>query len=292
MSRSIQDIYNLIIAEKQANEILEDLSPDNDNYTNLLSDLKNGSKVAVWRLWAYITAIILFTQENLWVKYRDELRVLAQRTNVGTREWYREQVLNFQFGYSLIYNTDFLRYEYGVIDEAAKIIKHVAVEVIGGSLLIKTAKELDGERTPLGTAELVALNAFVNQIYLPGDNVTVISFNADVMRIELNVFYNPLVLDSDGSLLLDPSSYPVQIAIENYLKTLDFNGAFNAVKLVDEIQKVEGVAYPVITDIQAKYGSASYAPVNTVYNSIAGYIKHDDTAGNSLVDTINYIPNV
>lgn len=292
MARTVQQIYDSIIAEKDAKSLLQDLSPAADNYQTFLNDLNSPSKVAVWRLWIYIVAIVMWTQEQLWEVYKADLLEIAGAANVGTRQWYRDQVLNFQYGYSLTYNNEKLRYEYAVIDEAAKIVKHVAVEVVSGSIRIKTAKEVGGVRTPLSTAELASVNAFIDTIYLPGDSVAAVSFNADLMKVTAEIHYDPLVLNTDGSLIVSPSIFPVHDAINEYLRNLDFNGDFNSVFLVDAIQASTGVKFPVITNIEAKYGVAAYANVNNVYSSIAGYIKHDDTPGNSLDDLLTFIPNV
>lgn len=66
MARSIEDIYNSIIAEKQTMGTLTGATPVNDTYQSILADLTSASRVADWRLWCYIMSIGLWLHEALW----------------------------------------------------------------------------------------------------------------------------------------------------------------------------------------------------------------------------------
>ncbi len=57
MARKILEIYDEIIEEKELQPSLTGLLPLGETSDNLLDDLTSGSKVAVWRLWAYLTAV-------------------------------------------------------------------------------------------------------------------------------------------------------------------------------------------------------------------------------------------
>ena len=59
LARTILEIYDSIIAEKQNMASLNALQPSIDSSQDLLNDLTSSSKVAVWRLWAFITAVAI-----------------------------------------------------------------------------------------------------------------------------------------------------------------------------------------------------------------------------------------
>ena len=53
MARTIGEIYDLLVAEKNNQPTLAALQPAIDDEQTLLSDLTSASKVAIWRLWLY-----------------------------------------------------------------------------------------------------------------------------------------------------------------------------------------------------------------------------------------------
>ena len=95
MARTIAEIYDSIIAEKQNMSSLNALQPSIDSSQDLLNDLTSSSKVAVWRLWAFITAVainvfeVIHDQHVAWIENR------ATQIPTGTTIWYHEQSLLF-----------------------------------------------------------------------------------------------------------------------------------------------------------------------------------------------------
>jgi len=81
----------------------------------------------------------------------------------------------------------------------------------------------------------------------------------------------------------------VEAAIKGYLKNLPFDGQVKTSALIDAIQKVEGVSDVVVSTIQAKTNTGSYANVVRVYNTVAGYIQIDE-ANFPLATNLTYIP--
>ena len=66
MARTISEIYDEIIAEKELSTTLNaGLLPVGTTYDDLISELSAKSKVAVWRLWAYIVAVQSWVNEKL-----------------------------------------------------------------------------------------------------------------------------------------------------------------------------------------------------------------------------------
>ena len=88
----------------------------------------------------------------------------------------------------------------------------------------------------------------------------------DPLRVQLQIYYNPLILDSTGTRL-DGGGKPVEDAIKKYLNNLEYGGVFYSSALVDVIQATEGVKDVVLksttwqgaTELRRKIESVSGA---------------------------------
>lgn len=143
-----------------------------------------------------------------------------------------------------------------------------------GVLTLKVAKEVGGKKVPLELQEKRAFRAYMNQIKDAGTQIRVVSNKGDIIFIELEVYVDPLVIytenetDSDkqnvGKLLNNLAISPVEDAINEYVSTLEFNGAFVPTYLIDKVQKVPGVALPLLRKISIKKEGEDTE--NVVYN--------------------------
>ncbi len=265
MARKIDEIYLAILQEK--------------NLHTELDELNSTSKVAVFNLWAYIVAVVMWTLENLFDQHKAEIDQKIAMLKPHSPQWYRENALQFQYGQTLVP-------ESGTYDntglsaqqiEQRKIIKQAAVTEIDGKLRIKVAKELDGEFVPLDNDdELPAFKEYIGMKKDAGVRITTDSLPADLLKLELDIWYNPLVLRVDGSRIDGSNQEPVKSAINNYLRNLPFNGEYANTRLVDELQKVDGLVYPVIKTSQAKYGLLPYTQIDEKYIPDAGYMRIDE----------------
>lgn len=280
MARTILEIYNSIIAEKQTLSSLNNLQPNIDSGQQLLNDLTSPSNVAVWRLIFFVIAVAIWSLENLFDIHVKWIENRASELVVGSEKWYELKAREFQIGDDLEF--DGITYKYPVINESNKIVKVVAAKQSAGAVLIKVAK-LDGlDPIPLTTEELDAFTAYMNKIKFAGIKTPCLSREADELSIEYRVYYNPLVLNSDGELLTDTSIKPVEEAINNYCKNLPFNGLFSVTDLTDKIQKSTGVVNPVYLSGQVRYGLLPWVNLQDYYNPNAGYL--------TATMSIEYIP--
>lgn len=276
--RTVSEIYNEIIVEKDNN--LPTLQPSSDTTQNLLDDLSSNSKVAIWRLWAYLTSVAIWTHEKLFELFKKEIQTIADKANTGTVRWYQERGFDFQFGDALVYNNG--SYKYVQIDSSKQIVKRVAiVERPDGSVFIKAAK-LDAQGLPdaLSSAELTALKAYYQNIKFAGTRLAVNSYPADELRVYYTIYYNPIHPLSDVKTA-------VEQAIEEHIITLEFNGTLYITKLTDAIQRALGVVDPIFDNAEARYGLLPYTAFSRSYQANAGYLKID--ASNPLSSTITYI---
>lgn len=272
MARSISTIYEAIIAEKESQSSLDGLLPANEEYTTFLSDLSSASKVAIWRLWAYITAVAIHTHEVVYDLFKEEVQAIADAAAPGTPAWYQKKVLEFQYEDSLVYQ-DF-QYIYDPIDEDARIITRCAVqERSDGAVLIKVAKDVSDEPAPLITAEKNALESYVAKIKFAGTRVAVLSQAADVIDLDYAIYYDPLIP-------LATVKANLQAQMDAFLAQLDFNAEFRITRFTDFLQQAEGVVDPVFNSASVTPDGGSAQAVQIRYLPVAGYFEYADTAAN------------
>ena len=92
MARSIQDIQQLIYAQKAQEPALENLN--------------STSKVAIWRLWVYIISVAIWSLEKLFDLHRTDINKRLTELKPHTARWYRSKALAFQYGFSLSLESD------------------------------------------------------------------------------------------------------------------------------------------------------------------------------------------
>ncbi|MEW5675596.1 hypothetical protein ABGT15_04730 [Flavobacterium enshiense] len=145
-----------------------------------------------------------------------------------------------------------------------------------GVVFIKVATESGGYISPVDLNVLSSFKEYIARIKDAGNQVIVSSLPGDVLKLHLNVFVDPLTIyikpqdikyykelmmgnpipedyefdPQNGALISKPSVKPVEKAIEDYLKNIEFNGAFVKSFLVDTIQKAEGVKIPVLKSVK------------------------------------------
>jgi len=117
--------------------------------------------------------------------------------------------------------------------------------------------------------------------------VEIVSSVGDDLRLVVDIYYDPMVLDGEGRLRKEPSRKPVEETINKFITSLPFNGEFIPVKLQDALQETEGVAIPEILSIESKYAANDWATIQGKVVPNAGYLKIEPE---NL--TLNYKPNV
>lgn len=286
MSRTITEIYDTIIAEKQSLSALDELQPNIDSSQTLLNDLTSTSKVAIWRLFIFLFSTAVWMHEQIFDKFKEEVDERVKDASTGNIRWYWKQAFLFQFGDSLSYIDN--KYQYATIDETKKIVERASVFEVGSQLRMKVAK-LDsvGAPVPLSSVELTAFNDYMNKIKFAGTNVAIISSLPDQIQIYYSITVNQQVLSLTGESLSAPGTYPVEDVINKYIKDLPFDGVLNFTKLTDKIQEVDGVIDPVYGKSGASYGSLPFQEiVKNYYQPNAGHLVVAPT--NPLSQTITY----
>jgi hypothetical protein len=294
MARTIIQIYDEMIAEKQINTALTDLQPNIESGQNLLNDLTSASKVAVWRLIFFTVAVAIWTHEKIFDLHKLEIEKRASELITGTLRWYSEQALAFQYGDILVWNNQLLKYEYSSGSTGQKIVARAStIEVVGANnqIRIKIAKlNNSGKLVPLSASEQNSFTTYINKIKFAGVNVAITNINPDQLKLSIRVDYNPLILTSTGELISTPGVYPVRDAINNYIANLPFDGVFNINAMIDKIQSADGVIDPVVLSCEAQTGSTPYVPISQNYTADAGYLEIDPSFPLDNTSVIIYNP--
>lgn len=250
-----------------------------------LSAVSTNSKVGVLRTILYVVSFAIALLRELFELHKQEVEDSIDNKQRHDLYWYKNLALSYQYGYNLVSETDY--YDNSNLTdeeiESSKIVKYaVAVEEVDKSTVyIKVA---NSDRAPLSSDELTAFKAYLNEVVDLGVHVTVVNEVADQLKLELDVYYDPKVLRSDGALLSSTSTFPVKEAIINFVNQLDFNATYTSLALIDALQIVDGVEIPEVKAAYYKYGVMSFQPIQGRYISKSGNI---DVSEEDLI--INYI---
>ena len=143
MARTIEQIQNEILKAKETEASL--------------NELNSTSKVAIWRLWAYITAFVIYTLELVFDQHKAEVLDALTQQKPHTARWYRNKALAFQYGFDLRSETDLFDNTGKSKEEIenSKIIKYSAVTEVEteSRLIVKIATEQGGELQPISQGQ-------------------------------------------------------------------------------------------------------------------------------------------
>ncbi len=274
MARTIEQIQQSIISAKTADATL--------------STLTSTSNVAIWLLWTYIVAVCHWVLETLFDSHKAEVTDIIATQKPHTLQWYVTKTKQFQFGVTLPPETD--SYAATTTDPAVAIIQYAAAVELSNLVRIKAATLSGGVLAPISSVQLNALTGYLNRIKDAGVRLQVTSNNPDMLRLILNIYYNPLVLNAAGERLDGTSLTPIKDAVNNFLANLPFNGLFVLNNLVAALQGIEGVVIGEIVAAAATYASVPYTPVTVEYTPDAGYMVLDEAFFNTNIHYFSHSP--
>lgn len=271
MARSLNDIQQSILDAKEANTELAALEVLTANEKASLSNLTSTSKVSVWRLIIYIIANAIYTFERILDVFKAEIEAKVKANRPHTQEWYKTKALAFQYGDTLV-DSD----EYTVIDKAKQIIKQVAIIEGDRKVILKIATLQGTELVKLSDINQVnAFAAYMHKVKDAGTLLEIVNQDADLLKVELDFYYDALLIRNDGTTITDNVNV-VQEAINNYLKSLDFNGNFDINKMTDYLQQAIGYQSLRLNYVGFKAGlAASFTQIDRKYQPLSGYMKLD-----------------
>lgn len=287
MARTVQQIF-----DEQKTEAIR-LATEADN-TELIAMFTNTSAFATWRIFFMIMAYAVWSLEKLWDAFQVVVNDIIAALTPHTPRWYRTKGLAFQYGFDLIDDSDKFDNTGYTTDEIAesKVVKYAAVNsaIVDDIrvLLIKIAGvDGSGNLVPVTVLQFTAFKAYMEELKDAG--VLLVYYNrvADLLRCEIDVYYNPLLLDDLGNRLDGLAGKPIEEAAKSYLLTLPFNGEFSNASFVDTIQNSFGVSNRnvFLKTMLRGIGGGAFGSVANSFIPDAGYATFD-------VLTINYIAHV
>lgn len=284
MARSIKDIKLQITTLFISSEVIQQA------YGLTASSVfeQEFSKVSIENILFETFAYVVWTLEKLFDIHTSQIDEALNQQKAGRPNDYKNAALNFQYGFPLLPNSvefDNTGYTSEQI-EASKIIKYCSVKESSQSarLIIKTASEVSGELQALTSVQENAFRAYMEDWYKwAGVKLSIINLPADELKITMQVFRNPLVIDANGQSILD-GDRPIELRIKQYLKELDFNGELVVNDLIERLRELPGVENVNILAMNSKaYNELAFTNISVSKIPEAGYFKITDFT------TISYV---
>lgn len=280
MARSVNEIQQAIIQDVAATPEL-----------NILT--QNTSKRAIWRLWTRVVATAISLLEQLIDLFQVQLEKTVDLTAPHTAQWLQAKVFDFQYDATnpqVVQLIDLIP-KYQVVNKDLCIVTRCSVKSdITNNVIIKVAKS--DPPAALSNDELNALQSYVNIVGVTGILYDVQSSESDKLYVEADIYYNGMY----SAVIFDY----VSNAIQNYLASIPFDGVVKISDLEIAIKNTTGVSDCVFKNIKARrhidpLTSATFLVQNNqvisrLWNTISGYMIPETTAGNTLLQTLNFIP--
>lgn len=262
------------------NELKEQILAEVANQ-EALEGLNSTSNVAIYRLWAYVVAVVMWLQYEFFNAFTEDMSQLIREQKRYSLLWFREKALQYRHGEDLPPFGD--EYATEVSDTTVLPIARAAVIELElqmrKHLFIKVASEENEALVQVSEPVKLGLQQYFGRIKPAGTKIVIFSEEADVLKLNIRFYYNPLVLDANGSRIDGFDETPVQNAIRSFLKDLPFNGELRLTALVDVLQNVPGCAdrEAYIDEASVIYGTLeNFQNISSNYVANSGYIEVSD----------------
>ena len=226
MSRTIKEIYNEAIAER--NRRLE------------LTEFASDSKMSVMNGILWVVAAVIYSFESLLDVFAVDISEAINGRINGTPAYYANALLQYQQGDELTVREDGLAFGYANIDETKRIVTQVSYmestddRNLDSKLILKVATGAKGSLSAIPPKELAPINAYINKLKVAGTRVEVISTKGDVLIPRLTVFHDGAVPESE---VYDS----IEEQLNAYMMDIDFDAAVYVSRLTDAIRRAKHV---------------------------------------------------
>lgn len=285
MTRTIQDIKKSMTEQFMTDEVIRAKYgfSEGDSFEDKFS------KVSLENIIFFIVASAIYALEALFGQFKDDVETKIAGSVIASIPWYHKMCLNFQYGDALVYDPRTMQYKYEIEDESKKVIKYASIREDNDGVEVLVSTEEDGKPSKVSDDVLMLFKQYLNAVKPAGVLVKVNSKMPDKLRINLKVQYDPLVLHSDGSLIANKDKFPVNQAISEYVAGIVYGGIFNKTKLVDAVQKAEGVVDVVISAVtMCPHDSDNYVGIlgNNAQAASGSFVVED------VNKEIQYVPEL
>lgn len=224
---------------RQLSEIYEQAKLARSQYLEL-TEFENDSKMSILDAFTWTTSACIWAFENILDVFKvDLVKDLQNRVN-GTAGYYASALLKYQSGDQLQMNEEGTAFHYPSQDTSKRIITKVSYSEFAEDgyhdkkLLLKVATGTPGQYQSIDRDELVAIQAYVDQISFAGTHSLVVSRKGDVLIPRVTVYY-------DGAVPPEEVYNNIETCLNEFLANLPFNGLVYVQRIIDAIQSAEHV---------------------------------------------------
>lgn len=226
MSRTIKDIYNEAVKER--NKRLE------------LAEFSNDSKLSIMNGITWAFAAVIYSFETLLDVFTLDISTAINSRVNGTPLFYVNALLQYQKGDELTVREDGLAFGYSEIDETKRIISQVSYSEsssdvnLDNKLILKVAQGEKGHLSPVAGDDLVLITSYLNKIKFAGTRIEVTSSEGDVLIPKLSVYYDGAIRETEIYDLIEEK-------LNDYMMTIDFDSSIYVSKIIEAIKNAEHV---------------------------------------------------
>lgn len=238
------------------------------------------SSASIENILFYCFAFAIWTLEVLFDKHRTEVERRIEQLEPHTLRWYVNKAKAFMYGYQLVKDADY----YDTTDmsetdiDKARIVKYAVASESNTVVYLKVAaRGEDGQPAKLNASQFASLTSYMNSVKDAGVAIKLVNENADRIRINMVVYYDPTVMNSDGAV--SDGTQPVLEAVKTVITNLPFNGVFRKSDLLAAIIDVSGVEVVDIVSVKVKTANAAD------FADVVGYDK--PYSGYYAIDSLN-----
>ena len=226
------------------------------------------SSASIENILFYCFAFAVWTLEVLFDKHRTEVERQIEQLEPHTLRWYVNKAKAFMYGYQLSTNADYYDTS-GMSDtdiDKAQVVKYAVASESNTVVYLKVAaKGSDGQPAKLNTSQFNSLTSYMNTVKDAGVSIKLVNEDADRIKINLVVYYDPTAMDSEGTT--EDGKQPVVEAVKTAITNLPFNGVFRKSDLLAAVTAVPGVEVADMVSIQVKTANAA------TFKDVVGYDK-------------------
>lgn len=235
------------------------------------------SRVSIESLLLYIIAASIWTLERLFDTHTQEVTDYIAAMKPHTLRWYQEKAKAFLYGLPLISGTDQYNTAGMTDDEIqqARVVTFAAVSETDSTLYLKLATtDSAGNPAPLSEDQRTAFAAYLAEYKDAGVRVDVTSVEGDYLRLDLTIYYDPILLNANGESK-QTGNKPVEETVKHYIENLPFNGEYRNNDLVDALQQTEGVRMVTLNNVANSVDGINFRNIDAYTIPYAGYFKYD-----------------
>jgi catechol 2,3-dioxygenase-like lactoylglutathione lyase family enzyme len=270
MARTVSEIKQEIAQYWTSEEAVQrayNIAPGADFETSFTKNCVESIKFHVFSMAAW-------TLEKLFDIHKAEITTIIDELKPHSLRWYVSKAKAFLLGLPLVKDTDY--YDTSALTDeqvkAAQVVKYVSASESDGVVYLKVAGDQGGDPAPLAPDAYNAFKEYIAEVKDAGVVIEIVNDPAKHFRLQMTVYYNPMVLNEAG-VSLDDGTTPVVDTIKKFIKSLSFDGEYQNAKLVDALQAVDGVVIPELHLAESSEDGYEWTQINAKEKPLSGYYK-------------------